>query len=145
MGCSGLEPSRRLEHPAMTSLRFVLLALSKLPRGRFCRSNASIWGMLLAFFLGGSAVSNAAVRVEAYRGDPFGIGRVTIDLQQGASQAPASDDRCTVVDEQDRVMYSVTENKSSRKVMRSLLGMEKSLRVTYLFLFRDDEYVDLVT
>ena len=38
----------------------------------------------------------AAVRVEAYRGQPFGIGRVTIDLSPGSSTAPASDDRCAV-------------------------------------------------
>ena len=31
-----------------------------------------------------AAASSAAVRVEAYRGEPFGIGRVTIDLQSGA-------------------------------------------------------------
>src|SRR5262249_33163927 len=46
----------------------------------------------LASLLVGVSTTSAAVRVEAYRGDPFGIGRVTIDLPQGASSAPASDD-----------------------------------------------------
>jgi hypothetical protein len=86
----------------------------------------------------------AGVRVEAYRGDPFGIGRVTIDLAQGSSQSPASDDRCTVADEQGRVMYPVVENKSSRKFLRSLLGIGAPLRVTYFFMFRGDEPLSLV-
>jgi len=38
----------------------------------------------------------ADTRVEAYRGEPFGIGRVTLDLQPGASTAPASDDRVSI-------------------------------------------------
>ncbi len=85
----------------------------------------------------------AAVRVEAYRGEPFGIGRVTIDLAPGSSTAPASDDRCTVVEQQDRVLYPVVENKSSRKILRSLLGIEKPRRVTFLFMFRGDEPLEL--
>ena len=86
----------------------------------------------------------AAVRVEAYRGEPFGIGRVTIDLSQGESQAPASDDRCTIVEEQDRVLYPVVENKSSRRFLRGLLGIERPLRITYFFMFRGDEPLNLV-
>src|SRR5207253_1746659 len=70
----------------------------------------------------------AAVRVEAYRGEPFGIGRVTIDLAPGSSSAPASDDRCTVTEEKDRVLYPVVENKSSRRFLRGLLGLDTPLR-----------------
>src|SRR5689334_17975873 len=105
----------------MSSRPFLSLLLSRLRRAGFCELRASFCVMLLAFLCGGPAVCDAAVRVEAYRGDPFGIGRVTIDLQPGASQSPATDDRCTVVEEQDRVMYPVTENKASRKILRGLL------------------------
>jgi hypothetical protein len=104
----------------------------------------SICILQFAILLWFSRCCTAAVRVEAYRGDPFGIGRATIDLQPGASQAPASDDRCTIIDEQERVMYPVTENKSSRKFLRSLLGIETPLRVTYFFMFRGDEPLNLV-
>ncbi len=96
-----------------------------------------------AFLLVGTQFCQAAVRVEAYRGEPFGIGRVTIDLSQGASSAPASDDRCTVVEEKDRVLYPVVENKSSRGFLRGLLGLETPLRVTYFFMFRGDDPLDL--
>src|SRR5438874_529003 len=62
-------------------------------------------------------------RVEVYRGEPFGIGRVTIDLAPGASAAPARDDRVTIVEEKDRVLYPVIENKASRRILRSFLGI----------------------
>lgn len=88
-------------------------------------------------------LSQAAVRVEAFRGEPFGIGRVTIDLAPGASSAPASDDRCTVTEEKDRVLYPVIENKSSRRFLRGLLGIETPLRVTYFFIFRGDDPLEL--
>lgn len=97
----------------------------------------------IAILLLGTQFCPAAVRVEAYRGEPFGIGRVTIDLAPGSSTAPASDDRCTVVEEQDRVLYPVVENKSSRRFLRSLLGIETPLRVTYFFMFRGDEPLNL--
>jgi hypothetical protein len=86
----------------------------------------------------------AATRVEAYRGDPFGIGRVTVDLSSGASSAPASDDRFALVDEKDRVLYPVIENKSSRRILRSFLGIETPLRATFYFMFRGDDPLNLV-
>jgi hypothetical protein len=72
----------------------------------------------LSLLLFGAQFCSAAVRVEAYRGEPFGIGRITIDLAPGSSTAPANDDRCTVVEEQNRVLYAVIENKSSRRLLR---------------------------
>lgn len=86
----------------------------------------------------------AATHVEAYRGEPFGIGRAIIDLQPGASAAPASDDRFIIADAQDRVLYPVMENKSTRRILRSLLGIETPLRVTFLFMFRGDEPLEIV-
>lgn len=88
-------------------------------------------------------LAEAGVRVEVYRGEPFGIGRVTVDLEPGDSTAPASDDRCAVVEAKGRVLYPVVENKSSRRILRGLLGIESPLRVTFLFMFRGDEPLNL--
>jgi hypothetical protein len=93
--------------------------------------------------IAGVSRCHAEPRVEAYRGEPFGIGRVTLDLQPGASTAPASDDRVAITNDKDRVLYPVVENKSSRRILRSLLGIESPLKVTFLFMFRGDEPLDL--
>ncbi len=90
-------------------------------------------------------VCPAAVRVEAYRGEPFGIGRVTIDLPPGASSAPASDDRFVLAEANDRVLYPVMKNSSARRILRDFLGIETPLRVSFIFMFRGDEPLELVT
>jgi hypothetical protein len=52
-----------------------------------------------------SATCCAEVRVEAYRGEPFGIGRVTIDLPQGVTAA--GDDRFGLAEADNRLLYPV--------------------------------------
>jgi hypothetical protein len=86
--------------------------------------------------------SSAATRVEAYRGEPFGIGRVTIDLEQGA--APPSDERFMLADANDRVLYPAMRKSSVRQILRGLLGVELPRSVTYIFMFRGDEPLELV-
>jgi hypothetical protein len=109
-----------------------------------CTSRHSIFAFcILHFAFLWPQLCSAAVRVEAYRGEPFGIGRVTIELAPGSSTAPASDDRCTVIDDNHRVLYPVVENKSSRRFLRGLLGIETPLRLTYFFMFRGDEPLDM--
>ena len=88
-----------------------------------------------------TSVCPAAVHVEAYRGEPFGIGRVTIDLQPGAS---AADDRFVLAEANDRVLYPVIKNSSTRRILRDFLGIETPLRVSFIFMFRGDEPLELV-
>jgi len=92
------------------------------------------------------SICSAAVRVEAYRGEPFGLGRVTIDRREGASPAPASDDRVALVESADRALYPVIENKSNRparRLLRGFLGIDSSSTVTFIFMFRGDEPLEL--
>jgi hypothetical protein len=86
-----------------------------------------------------ATASPAAIRVEAYRGQPFGIGRITIDLPQGAPSTPWSDDRFAIEGEQDRVIYPVIENAPVRRLLRRFLEIETPWRVTFFFMFRGDE------
>src|SRR3954466_6061548 len=81
-------------------------------------------------------MASAETRVEAYRGEPFGIGRVTIDLAPGSSSAPANDDRFVLTETNDRTLYPVMRNSSSRRMLRDFLGIETPLRVTFYFMFR---------
>ena len=96
------------------------------------------------FFFGTTSACPAAVHVEAYRGEPFGIGRVTIDLPPGASSAPASDDRFVLAEADDRVLYPAMKNSSARRILRDFLGIETPLRVSFIFMFRGDEPLELV-
>jgi hypothetical protein len=106
---------------------------------------------LLRFALAASVLflarySVAAVRVEAFRGEPFGIGRVTIDLQ-GDVSSPANDDRFGLEEANDRVLYPVAKGGGSgtaRRLLRDFLGVQTPQRVTYFFMFRGDEPLDLV-
>src|SRR3954470_21915003 len=113
----------------MTPLRSVWIRRRTFRRATICISQIAI--LLLA-----APVARSATRVEAYRGDPFGVGRVTIDLAPGSTSAPASDDRIAIAEAHNRVLYPVIENKSSRKFLRGLLGIETPLHVTFYFMFR---------
>ena len=75
----------------------------------------------------------AAIRVEAYRGEPFGIGRVTIDLSPGASTLPWSDDRFALVESDDRVLYPVIENASVAATPSRIPGHRNAVAGDVLF------------
>src|SRR5688500_19531550 len=90
------------------------------PRGRFVaprahllllasRIRCAVAGIAAAFVLS-AASARAAIRVEAYLGEPFGVGRVTVDLPPGTSASPWSDDRFTITESNHRVLYPVIEN-----------------------------------
>ena len=90
-----------------------------------------------------AATTHAAIRAEAYRGEPFGIGRIEIDLEPGASSVPWSDDRFALDDADGRAMYPVLENAPVRRLVRQFLGIETPWRVTFYFMFRGDEPLNL--
>src|SRR5690242_632183 len=118
---------------------------------RLHRQRTGTWSRLARQLLTAVAVallcvsaSRADVRVEAYRGEPFGIGRVTIELPPGASSAPASDDRITLTESSDRVLYPSMKSSGARKILRDFLGIETPRRTTFVFMFRGDDPLDLV-
>jgi hypothetical protein len=83
----------------------------------------------------------AAIRVEAYRGQPYGVARVTIDLPQDAPSTPWTDDRFAIEGEAGQVLYPAMENPRGRRLLRSFLNIETPWRVTFYFMFRGDEPV----
>jgi hypothetical protein len=89
------------------------------------------------------ATCPAAIRVEAYRGEPFGVGRVTVDLEQGASSDPLSDDRFTITEANGRVFYPAIENAPVRRMVRNFLGIETPWQITFYFIFRGDEPLEM--
>jgi hypothetical protein len=89
------------------------------------------------------ATCDAAIRVEAYRGKPFGVGRIDVDLSPGSSSTPWSDDRFTLAEVDGRVIYPVAHNAPVRRVLRSFLGIETPWRVTFYFMFRGDDPLEL--
>jgi len=85
----------------------------------------------------------AAIRIEAYRGEPFGIGRVSMDVRQDTSSVPWQDDRFVLEEASGRVLYPVIENRPAGRILRGLLGIESPWRVTFLFMFRGDDPLSL--
>jgi hypothetical protein len=90
----------------------------------------------------GAAVGEAAIRVEAYRGEPFGVGRVTVDLPQ--DDAPSADDRFGLTEASGRVLYPVLEqHRQLGRIVRRFINIELPNRATFYFLFRGDGPLEL--
>jgi hypothetical protein len=91
-------------------------------------------------------ITRAAIRVEAYRGEPFGIGRITVELP-GADNTAAADERFSLKEARGRVLYPVIEQRRQpvRRLLRELLDVEIAApgRATFYFMFRGDEPLDL--
>ncbi len=111
-------------------------------RSTFCRFVAL--RVALAMFAIATAnyfhsAAHAAIRGEAYRGEPFGIGRVTIDLPPGSS--PKNDDRFAIEEADGRLIYPALDAGSRlpvRQLLRSFLKIETPSRATFYFMFRGD-------
>lgn len=96
------------------------------------------------FVLCGAAKTlQAAPRVEAFVGQPFGVASVTIDVLRGEPLLPLSDERFTILEANGRVFYPVLKQQPVRKIVRGLLGRESPRKVTISFLFQGEEPFDL--
>jgi len=123
------------------SEHFYTPTASRFVRGAF--RDLTCVSLSLLFLILFAAAGRAAIRVEAYRGQPFGVGRVTIDLPQDAPSTPWSDDRFAIDGDAGRALYPVIENKPVRRLLRSFLNIETPWRVTFYFMFRGDEPLSL--
>jgi len=102
--------------------------------------------LLLAFLA--SSPCRAALRWEAYAGQPFGVGSVTVNVDRhgalGSQPAqPATDQRFTVQGSEGRVLYPVLKVAPVRRLLRRLLEIETPSAVTIYFLFRGDQPLEL--
>lgn len=99
--------------------------------------------MLIAFvfaLVGSPALG--AIRVEAYRGAPFSIGRVTVDLPQ--DEAPGADDRFGITDSSGRLLYPVLEHRRRLgRILRQFINIELPNRATFYFMFQGNEPLEL--
>ena len=80
---------------------------------------------------------------EAYVGQPFGVGRVTVDVLRGEPVLPLSDERFTLLGADARVLYPVLKHEPVRKILRGLLGREAPRRVTLYYLFQGNQPFEL--
>lgn len=94
--------------------------------------------LLLAFCVDMRLAARAA-DVEAYVGEPFGVGRVTVPVFRGAPALPLNDERFTALEANGRVLYPVVKVEPARQFLRGILGIETPRNVTLYFLFRGDE------
>jgi hypothetical protein len=106
--------------------------------------NIPIRATILMLWLWATAATSAsaAIRVEAYRGAPFGVGRVTVDLPQ--DQAPAADARFGITAANDRLLYPVIEHRRRLgQIVRRFINIELPNRATFYFLFQGDAPLEL--
>ena len=80
---------------------------------------------------------------EAYVGQPFGVGRVTVDVLRGQTQLPLSDERFTVLEAKGRVLYPVLKQEPFRQLLRGFLNRNAPRKVTIYFLFVGDAPFEL--
>ena len=102
---------------------------------------SALW--ILAVYQLFLAPLSAAPSSEAYFGEPFGVGRVTIDVFRGEPVIPLSDERFTVLEESHRVMYPVLKKEPAKRLVRQLLSIKTPRKVTIYYLFQGDEPFDL--
>jgi hypothetical protein len=95
--------------------------------------------------LGAALISDfaSAAEVEAYAGQPFGVGRVTLAVASAGPAAPLEDERFTVASPDGRVLYPVIKEEPARRLLRRLLDIDAPRNVTIYFLFRGDLPFDL--
>ncbi len=113
---------------------------------RFC-TNFKLFLFALSFLgqglLGQTNQVVAAPKSEAFSGEPFGVGRVTVDVLRGEALLPLSDERFTVLGEENRVIYPVLKEEPARQVLRKFLQVKTPRKVTIYYLFRGKEPFDL--
>ncbi len=107
----------------------------------FCALLCFLWLSLLAL----GQYAQAAPRWEAYAGEPFGVGRVTVDVVRGEPALPLSDERFTVVEAGGRALYPVLKKAPVRRIIRRLLEIETPASVSIYFLFQGGEPYELQT
>ncbi len=90
-----------------------------------------------------AATCQASVDVEAYVGGPLGVGRVTVRLSPDAPDTPWGDDRFSLAERNDRVLYPVVKSSSVGQIVRRFIDIRLPRRARFYFLFRGDEPLEL--
>lgn len=96
---------------------------------------------VLGIMAGRSAT--AEIRVQAYAGQPLGVARVEIDMPSEAASAAMEDDRFTVSDTAGRVLYPTLGQRRARKLLGSVLGIDLPQKLSFYFLFKGDQPLEL--
>jgi hypothetical protein len=111
------------------------------------RLNLDVARAFRALWLGaailGQAASTDAAEVEAYAGEPFGVGRITFAVNANGPVIPLEDERFNVASADGRVLYPVLMEQPARRLLRRLLEIESPRTATMLFLFRGSEPFDM--
>ena len=100
----------------------------------------SFWTFVVSVIaLAIAPAAQAEIRIEAYAGQPLGVGRVIVDVPPDLAGAVVADDRFTIGDAGGRLLYPATEQRRIRKVLGNLLGVQLPRKLTYYFLIEGDQ------
>ena len=101
------------------------------------------WLLLAALWVAVCESAEARVRVEAFAGQPFGVGKATFDVRRNEPAIPLADERFTIQSHDGRVLYPVLKTAPVRRLLRQILEIETPLSVTVYFVFQGDEPLTL--
>ena len=74
----------------------------------------------------GAGIAAAEVRIEAYRGEAWGVGRVEIQTPAEQADLAAEDDRFAVTEQSGRVLYPVVGAMPVQKLLRQFFANQSS-------------------
>ena len=85
--------------------------------------------------LAGRSAAWAQVEVEAFAGQPFGVGRIRVRAPQAA--------QVDLYEADDRLLYPAADNGAVRRLVREFLDIDLPREATLFFLFRGDAPLSL--
>ena len=101
--------------------------------------NCLYFSFLLFSLLCVTSQAKADTVVETYSGQPFGVGKITVDVPAGLAIGKSGDDRVTLSEKNGRIVYQVRPERRFLAAARAALGDTASSRVTIFFLFKGKE------
>ncbi len=91
----------------------------------------------------GAGIAAAEVRIEAYRGETWGVGRIEIKPSANHASTAAEDDRFAVTEQSGRILYPVVGAMPVQKLLRQFLPINLPSKLKLYFLFRGDAPLEL--
>lgn len=104
-------------------------------------------GIFLLGTLAAATPAAAQIQAEAYLGQPFGVGRLTVTVPRAADRE-VGDDGYFLSERHERALYSALVDKPVQRLLRNLFNegrpiLQRPEQVTVYFLFKGDAPLEL--
>jgi hypothetical protein len=102
----------------------------------FAQRRLAVWpilGSLAVCLIGTLPASAQQIRAEAVLGEPFGVGRVEVEVPRGDLPEPLGINGLGLTEKDGRVLYPAVEFRPIRGLIRDLLDRPQTVTVYFLF------------